>query len=105
MAMDYRLQDVASHFSPALVVYPAIIAKNIRAVITAAGGAERLRPHAKTHKTIEIAQMLMMEDVTKHKCATIAEAEMLAMAGATDVLVAYPLVGPNAGRLMALKAK
>ena len=33
--------------------------------------------------------------IRKHKCATIAEAEMIAAAGGADVLIAYPLVGPE----------
>ncbi len=40
--------------------------------------------------------------VRKHKCATIAEAEMAAAAGAGDVLLAYPLVGPNVKRFAQL---
>jgi len=48
-------------------------------------------------KTREIAKMLLDAGVTKHKCATIREAEMLAGIGAPDVLIAYPLVGPNVG--------
>lgn len=105
MIKDLRLENAEEFPTPSLVVYPEIIAANIRWAITAAGSEARLRPHVKTHKTIEITQMLLMEGVTKHKCATIAEAEMLALAGAPDVLIAYPLVGPNVKRLMALKAK
>jgi D-serine deaminase-like pyridoxal phosphate-dependent protein len=43
--------------------------------------------------------------IRKHKCATIAEAEMVAAAGGTDVLLAYPLVGPNIARLAGLLRK
>ena len=98
----YALSDVSAVFSPGLVLYPELIRQNIARVIAMAGGPERLRPHVKTHKTREIARMLLDAGVTKHKCATIAEAEMLAGAGAPDVLIAYPLVGPNLGRLVAL---
>jgi D-serine deaminase-like pyridoxal phosphate-dependent protein len=101
----YRLADVDTVPSPALVVHPALIRANIAAVVRAAGGPHRLRPHVKTHKTAEIVRMQLEAGVTRHKCATIAEAEMLAAAGAPDVLVAYPLVGPNVGRLAALKKK
>ena len=66
------------------------------------GGATRLRPHIKTHKLAEIVRMQLQEGVTKVKCATIAEAEMAAQAGAKDVLIAYPMVGPNAGRFLSL---
>ena len=95
----YALSDVASVFSPSLVLYPELIRRNIARVIEMAGGPDRLRPHAKTHKTREIARMLLDAGVTKHKCATIAEAEMLATANAPDELNAYPLVGPNLARL------
>jgi D-serine deaminase-like pyridoxal phosphate-dependent protein len=98
----YRLADVSAVFSPALVFFPELIRRNVARVVEMAGGPHRLRPHAKTHKTREIARLLLDAGVTRHKCATIAEAEMLASAGAPDVLIAYPLVGPNLGRLVEL---
>ncbi|HEY1188279.1 MAG TPA: D-TA family PLP-dependent enzyme [Gemmata sp.] len=101
----YQLSDLANIFSPALVFFPELIKQNIGRVIEMAGGPARLRPHVKTHKTIEIVKMLLDAGVTKHKCATIAEAEMLATAGAPDVLIAYPLVGPNIQRAAALIRK
>ncbi|AMV28870.1 D-threonine aldolase [Gemmata sp. SH-PL17] len=101
----YALSDAATVFSPALVFFPELIRQNIARVIEMAGGPARLRPHVKTHKTVEIAKMLLDAGVTKHKCATIAEAEMLASAGAPDVLIAYPLVGPNIERACALIRK
>jgi D-serine deaminase-like pyridoxal phosphate-dependent protein len=101
----YTLSDPASVFSPSLVFFPDLIRKNIARVIEMAGSPDRLRPHVKTHKTREIAKLLLDAGVTKHKCATIAEAEMLAAVGAPDVLIAYPLVGPNVGRLAHLIRK
>ena len=47
------------------------------------GDGSRLRPHAKTHKTREMVQLERDAGIIKHKCATLAEAEMLASAGAT----------------------
>src|SRR3954464_13332883 len=101
----YALSDPASVFSPALVFFPELIRQNISRVVEMAGTPDRLRPHVKTHKTREIVKMLLDAGVTKHKCATIAEAEMLAAVGAPDVLIAYPLLGPNLGRLAALIRK
>src|SRR5258708_6801416 len=101
----YALSDLPSVFSPALVFYPELIRNNIKRVIEMAGTPDRLRPHVKTHKTREIAKMLLDAGVTRHKCATIAEAEMLAGVGTPDVLIAYPLVGPNVGRLAHLIRK
>src|SRR4051812_16193138 len=70
-----------------------------------AGSSARLRPHVKTHKTREIVKLLLDAGVTRHKCATIAEAEMLAGVGAPAVLTPFPLVGPNVGRLPHLTRK
>jgi D-threonine aldolase len=105
MSHPYHLANVADIPSPALVFFPEMIRHNITAVIRMAGDPTRLRPHVKTHKTTEIVQMQLMAGVTKHKCATIAEAEMLAAAGAPDVLIAYPILGPNVGRHAALVRK
>jgi len=88
--------------SPALLLLPDRILENIRRMIRTAGGAPRLRPHIKTHKLGEIVRMQLQEGITKVKCATIAEAEMAAQAGAMDVLIGYPMVGPNAARLLSL---
>ena len=101
----YALSDPTSVFSPALVFFPELIRQNIMRVVEMAGSPDRLRPHVKTHKTREIVTMLLAAGVTKHKCATIAEAEMLAATGVPDVLIAYPLVGPNVGRLAHLIRK
>ncbi len=98
----YRLIDEAAVPSPALIFFPEIIRRNIAEVIALAGGPGRLRPHCKTHKTLEITRMQLEAGVLKHKCATIAEAEMLALADATEVLIAYPLVGPNIHRFAKL---
>lgn len=95
----YRLADESLLPSPALIFYPELIRQNVERIIELAGGPERLRPHVKTHKTREITQMQLEHGVTKHKCATIAEAEMLAQVGVPDVLIAYPIVGPNVTRL------
>lgn len=105
MNPTYKLADESTVFSPSLVFYPALIRQNIARFVEMAGGPERLRPHVKTHKTREIAHLLLEAGVTKHKCATIAEAEMLASCKVPDVLIAYPLVGPNVQRLADLMRK
>ena len=102
MREDYRLVREEEVHSPALLVYPALIRQNIACVLRWAGGPQRLCPHVKTHKTREIARMLLEAGVERHKCATLTEAEMLAQVGAPQVLIAYPLVGPNVHRLVTL---
>lgn len=98
----YRIANEADVPSPALLLYPDRIEKNLHLMIDRAGGADRLRPHVKTHKMPQIVSLALARGITKFKAATIAEAEMAAAAGAADVLLAYPVVGPNAGRLAAL---
>src|SRR4051812_17841189 len=88
--------------SPALLVYPERARENVCLMIRIAGGVSRLRPHIKTHKMAELVQMQIKEGINKFKCATIAEAELAAKAGARDILIAYPIVGPNIERLLAL---
>ena len=94
MNPQYLIHDTSAIFSPALLFYKDIIRRNISQAIAVAGGVDRLRPHVKTHKTREIVRMELDAGISKHKCATLAEAEMLADCGAPDVLLAYPMVGP-----------
>lgn len=99
---QYRIDDPDSIHSPGLVFFPALIRENIEQTIRLCGGPDRIRPHFKTHKTAEIARMQLDAGITRHKCATIAEAEILASAGAPDILIAYQLLGPNIRRLAQL---
>jgi D-serine deaminase-like pyridoxal phosphate-dependent protein len=99
------ISDVSGLFSPALVVRRDAVKRNIARMLEIAGGPGRLRPHVKTHKMPDVIRLAESLGVRKHKVATIAEAEMVAEAGGTDVLVAYPLVGPNCARLRALAEK
>jgi D-serine deaminase-like pyridoxal phosphate-dependent protein len=102
MDSRYTVHDTSRIYSPALLFYKPLIRNNIARALELAGSADRLRPHVKTHKTREIVQMQLEAGIRKHKCATIAEAEMLATCGVPDVLIAYPLVGPNCTRLARL---
>ena len=71
-------------------------------MIAIAGGVERLRPHIKTHKLAEVVRMQMALGITKFKCATIAEAEMVAGCNAPDVLLAAARPGQMPGRFIQL---
>lgn len=88
--------------SPALVVYPQRMKENIRILKSMIDDPQRLRPHVKTHKTKEATLLMMEAGIKKFKCATIAEAEMLGMCNAQDVLLAYPPFGPKLQRFVAL---
>lgn len=98
----YTIDNVDEIDTPALAVYPDRVKENIRILKSFLPDTRRLRPHVKTHKSPEITKLLIEAGITQFKCATIAEAEMLALAGAEDVLLAYQPVGPKAVRLLAL---
>lgn len=101
----FEISNVAEVDSPALLVYPERVEKNIRHMITIAERPERLCPHVKTHKLAELVRMQMELGITKFKCATIAEAEMVASCGAADVVLAHQPVGPKVQRLIQLIKK
>src|SRR5437660_1894181 len=102
----HMVENVDEVCSPALLIYPERVRKNVRRMIsTVKGDVARLRPHIKTHKLPELIALQMEEGITRFKCATIAEAEMLAGVGAPDVLLGYQPVGPNVGRLVELIRK
>ncbi len=101
----YIISNVNEIFSPALIVYPERIESNICRMIEVSGKAENLRPHVKTHKMTEIIKLQLKYGITKVKCATIAEAEMAAEAGAGDILLAYQPTGPNITRYFTLQKK
>ena len=101
----YHVANVAEVPSPSLLVYADRVAENVRRMIALAGGAARLRPHMKTHKMPDLIRLQLGMGITKFKCATIAETEMVASCGAPDALLAYQPVGPNVGRLLALAQK
>jgi D-serine deaminase-like pyridoxal phosphate-dependent protein len=73
------------------------------AAVMADGGVD-LRPHAKTHKSIEVGRRQLAAGAAGLTVGTIGEAEVFADAGLDDLFIAYPLVprGPKAARLRAL---
>jgi len=87
------------------MVDPLVVKKNIEEMINMIGDVNRLRPHIKTHKTAEGILLMMEAGIHQFKCATIAEAELLATNGVKDVLLAYQPVGPNVERLFELQKK
>ncbi len=99
----YIISNEAEIDSPTLLFYKDRIQHNIDKMIAIAGGAQRLMVHVKTNKTPQVVQMLMAAGITQFKCATIAEAEMTAMAGAKYIILAHQLVGPKIERLIQLR--
>jgi D-serine deaminase-like pyridoxal phosphate-dependent protein len=99
----YRIKNEEEVPTPALLIFPDRIEEDIRRIISLAGSAERLRPHVKTHKMSGVVRLMMKHGINKFKCATIAEAEMVAQCGAGDILLAIQPVGPNIDRFFNLK--
>jgi D-serine deaminase-like pyridoxal phosphate-dependent protein len=54
-----------------------------------------LRPHIKTHKSVEIAKMQLAAGAVGITCAKPSEAEVFADGGVKDIFIAYPLIGEN----------
>jgi D-serine deaminase-like pyridoxal phosphate-dependent protein len=104
---------VAELDTPAFVVDLDILERNVRSMAEhARQHGVRLRPHAKTHKTVEVARMQLSAGALGLTLAKIGEVEALldgATAGAgeplplEDVLLAFPIVGgQKLGRLLDL---
>ncbi len=102
MKNRYEAAGVEAQISPCLIYYEDTIRENIQKAIQIAGNAERLWPHVKSHKSLDMIRLQMEYGISKFKTATVAEAEMVAEAGASQVILAYPLIGPNMQRLINL---
>ncbi len=97
----YHVRNIEAIDSPALIVYKERVLQNINSILTMKDAAQ-LRPHVKTNKIAEVCVMMLAKGITKFKCATIAEAEMLGMIKAPDVLLAYQPTPTKAKRLVQL---
>ena len=90
--------------TPALIVELEALEANIATMARFA--AERgvaLRPHAKTHKSVEIARRQIAAGAVGVCCAKLGEAEALSAGGIENILITSPVVGPAAvARLAAL---
>lgn len=95
-------ENAAEIPSPALLIDLAAVDRNLARMLAIAGSADRLRPHVKTHKLPQLVHRQLALGITKFKCATIAEAEMVAGCGAAEVLLAGQPVGPHVRRLLTL---
>jgi D-serine deaminase-like pyridoxal phosphate-dependent protein len=94
--------------TPYLMVDIDVLRRNLAtmaASATARGMA--LRPHAKTHKCIEIAGLQLEFGAVGLTVATVGEAEIFAAAGMTDIFIAYPIwaTGMRGERLRTLAGR
>jgi D-serine deaminase-like pyridoxal phosphate-dependent protein len=92
--------------TPALILDLDIFERNlaVMADLTAAASIA-LRPHVKSHKSIEIARRQISAGAVGVSCATLREAEILGRAGIPGLLITSPVVGATKlARLFALHA-
>ena len=97
------LNDIRTPFA---FIDAARVRANIRAMAQRADAARvKLRPHAKTHKSIEIAKWQIEAGAVGICVAKLGEAEVFAEAGITDIRLPYPVNPINADRVIALLSK
>jgi D-serine deaminase-like pyridoxal phosphate-dependent protein len=90
--------------TPTLLVDLNRLQTNLQRMAQYAKSADlALRPHVKTHKTIEIAKLQMEHGAVGITVAKVGEAEVMAEAGIGDIFIANQIVGaPKLERLVAL---
>jgi len=93
--------------TPALVIDLDVLERNIAQMAAfAAKRGIQLRPHAKTHKSAEIARRQMAAGALGVCVAKLGEAEVLADAGIENLLITSPVVTDKGiERLVALNAR
>ena len=99
---DPRLSDLPT---PALLVDEWRMRRNIRRLaehIEALGVT--LRPHLKTTKSVEIAQLLLADGTGPATVSTLAEAEAFAAAGVSDIIYAVGIAPQKLDRVAAIRA-
>lgn len=89
-----------------LIDLPALDRNIARMADLAKARGLKLRPHAKTHKSVDIARRQLAAGAVGICCAKLGEAEALADGGITSLLITSPVVStPGVQRLMALRAQ
>ena len=92
--------------TPVLVLDVDALDRNIAAMASlAASHGVGLRPHAKTHKSVDIAKRQLAAGAAGVCCAKIGEAEVLAAGGITGLLITSPVAAPRAIERLAALAK
>ena len=97
----------ASLNTPALVLDQAALERNLATMADfARARGLALRPHAKTHKSVDIARLQLKAGAVGVCCAKLGEAEAMADGGIGGILITSPVVTPQAiARLARLSAR
>ena len=89
--------------TPCVLVDTARVERNLKRLQSSVSNRGlRLRPHAKTHKSIDLARRQIAGGAIGICCAKLGEAEIFAAAGIEDIRLPYPLNPANAERVVAL---
>ena len=110
MSSTGSLPSIERIATPAIVIDAARVRRNIeRLSAYAASHGIAVRPHCKTHKSVDVARSQLAAGAHGVTVAKVGEAEALVAAfdgGTPDVLLAYPVVDPpRAQRLATLAHK
>ncbi|MFI5006522.1 MAG: alanine racemase [Solirubrobacterales bacterium] len=85
--------------TPAILVDLDVLERNVQRMAARAKAAGvRLRPHAKTHKSVVIGAMQRAAGAAGLSLAKTSEAEVFVTAGFDDLFLAFPVVGADKGR-------
>jgi D-serine deaminase-like pyridoxal phosphate-dependent protein len=102
---QYEVEDSQALSTPSLLIYTELIEANITAALRMMhGDANRWRPHLKTAKLGYTMCRLVARGIKTAKCATTLELVAAIESGMEDVVVAFPLMGPNAARVREIAA-
>lgn len=97
---------VAEVSTPAVVVDLDVVERNLAKMAAYCNAHELgLRPHTKTHKTIEAARMQLARGARGLTVAKVGEAEVMVASGASEILVAHPIVGDEKIRRLTALAR
>ena len=102
---EYEVQDSGALSTPSLLIYTEMIEANITSALRMMNGdASRWRPHLKTAKLGYTMRRLVTRGIKTAKCATTLELVAAIDSGMEDVVIAFPLTGPNAARAREIAA-
>ena len=104
---ELAVRVAAGSGTPVAIVDEAVMEGNLRRMAEfAVAGGVRLRPHGKTHKSVEVARRQLALGASGLTVATLTEGETFAAAGVDDLLIAHPPVGEvKLRRLAALASR
>lgn len=101
---SYKIEKTERIKTPALLVFHESVLKNLQLMksyleqIAPDSGYKHLCPHIKTNKSAFITKMMLKSGISFFKC-TPNEVEMLVLAGAKEIFVAYPVLEQDAREL------